>query len=357
MPARIPLNRPPSRADNRGVNEHPFRHFWLAHAHLRRALLLAVLVVAGGTFGYMYLEGWGAWDAFYFTLVTITTVGYGDYGISGAGERLAIVLMLGGIGVITYSLSQVMQATIALSLNTERKMYLQIDRLRDHVIVCGLGRIGRIVCRELARADIPFVIIETSEALVDEAVECGWLAVKADATEDQTLIRCGIEKASTIVCAVSSDNVNIVTTLTARDLCPKIKIISRADSPGTVRKIQRAGATEVISPIMVGAQRIADELVHPGFAAEMESGDLSLAPMRLREFVVEGGSSIAGRTVLEIGGEHPSVVFVAVRPAGGASRARPGSTCTIGAGDEVVVAGDIESLERFFGTLPETIAA
>ncbi len=231
------------------------------HPQLRRALLMAILVVASGTLGFMLTEGWSVWDAFFLTIITITTVGYGDYGMSPGGEALAVGLMLGGIGVITYSLSQLLQATIELTLNSERKMSLLIDRLNDHVIVCGLGRIGRIVCRELAQRNIPFVVIETDEALVDEALECGWIAVKADATEDETLLRCGIERASTVVCAVSQDNVNIVTTLTARDLCPEIKIISRADSPDTVRKIQRAGATEVISPIMVGAQRIADTLV------------------------------------------------------------------------------------------------
>jgi len=320
-------------------------------------VLLAVLVVLAGTCGFMWSEGWHVWDAFFLTIITITTVGYGDYGMSETGEAFAVLLMLGGIGVITYSLTQLLQTAIELTLNTERKMSLLIDRLHDHVIVCGLGRIGRIVCRELAQRNIPFVVIETDEQLVEEAAECGWLAVKADATEDETLLRCGIERASTVVCAVSKDNVNIVTTLTARDLCPRVKIISRADSPDTVRKIQRAGATEVISPIWVGAQRIADALVRPAVSAMLETGDLSTAPIRLRELVLGAGSGLAGRTVREIGAEHPSIVFVTHRPASGSPRARPGPDTTMRIGDEIVIAGEPEALDRFGGGAAAVAAA
>lgn len=150
---------------------------------------------------------------------------------------------------------------------------------------------------------------------------------------------------------------NIVTTLTARDLCPNVRIISRADSPDTVRKIQRTGATEVISPVWVGAQRIADVLVKPSVSAHLETGDLSTAPVRLREFLIEGDSPIAGRAIRDVGGEHPSLVFVTVQPADGSARARPGPDYTIGAGDQIIVAAEPEELERFGVLLAHARAA
>ncbi len=320
-------------------------------------MLMLALVVCTGTIGFMLVEGWGPWESFYFTFVTITTVGYGDYGITVAGERFAIALMLIGIGVLTYTASQVIQTSIELSLNTERKMIDQIERLKDHVVVCGLGRIGRIVCRELAQSDTPFVVIEQDDDLVTEARESGWLAYRADATEDDSLILCGIKRARAVVCATSSDNVNIVTTLTVRDLCPNVRIISRADDPSTVRKIQRAGASEVISPIWVGAKRISDVLLHPTASPLLETSDLSTAPVRLHEFTITAETPIAGRLVRDLGSEHPSIVFVTVHPADGAPRARPGPDYRIRIGDEVIVAGEPDALVEFDHAAGARIAA
>jgi len=319
----------------------------LTHSRLRTALVLVAIVVGAGTLAFMLTEPWGLWDAFYFTIVTISTVGYGDYDITPAGQRVAILLMLSGIGVLTYAVSQVIQATIELSLNTERKMYEQIALLRDHVIVCGLGRMGRIVCRELAQADTPFVVIETDEALVEEAQEAGWLVHRGDATTDEALECCGVERASSVVCAVSSDNINIVTTLTARDLCPKVRIISRADCPTNVRKIQRAGATEVISPIWVGARRITDVILDPNSTALLDTSELSTSPIRLHEHGVTPEDPIAGKSVRAVGADHPAIVFVAVQRADGSPRTRPEPDYVFSSGDDVVVAGETEDLAAF----------
>eukprot|EP00913_Durusdinium_trenchii_P006047 g5659.t1 len=315
-------------------------------AHLRIPLLVIALVVCAGTFGYMSIEGWGAWDAFYFTLVTITTVGYGDYGISPAGERLAVVLMLTGIGGLAYVAAQIVQTSIELTLNTERKMFDQIERLNDHVIVCGLGRIGRIVCRELARSGVGFVVIELDEDLCEQAKEGGWLVLRGDMTEDDTLTRCGLTRARAIVCAASSDNINIVTTLSARDLCPNVRIISRADSPDTVRKIQRAGASEVISPIWVGAKRISDVLLDEAQekSETIESGTGSVV---VRTIVVTEDSHLAGRQVRDSGVDHPAIAFVRVCPEGGPALEHPICRHRFKIGDTLVIAGDAEAVGAF----------
>ena len=312
-------------------------------AQLRLPVLLVTLVVCAGTMGYMLLEDWGFWDAFYFTLVTITTVGYDDHEISQTGEYLAVALMLTGIGCLAYTAAQVVQTSIELSLNTERKMFDQIERVKNHVIVCGLGRIGRLVCRELSQSGVSFVVIEQDEELVEQAREAGWLVLRGDMTEDRTLDQAGLHRANTIVCAASSDNINIVTTLTARDLCPTIRIISRADSPDTVRKIQRAGASEVISPIWVGAQRISDVLLEKEHATT-PGADKGVVT---RSLVVTGDSHLVGRRVRDTGIDHPSIAFVRVCPEGSSPVEHPICDHRFGIGDTLVIAGDPDAVGAF----------
>lgn len=303
--------------------------------------MLVALVVCAGTLGYMLVEGWSAWDSFYFTLVTITTVGYGDYGITGAGERLSVVLMLTGIGCLGYTAAQVVQTSIELSLNTERRMFDQIERVRDHVIVCGLGRIGRIVCRELSQADVAFVVIEREDELIEEAREAGWLVIRGDMTEDRTLEQAGLARARSLVCAASSDNINIVTTLTARDLCPQIRIISRADCPSAVRKIQRAGASDVISPIWVGARRISDVLLGDGPRLSAPGEVVT------RELIVKPDSRLVGRRVRDAGVEHPAIAFVRVQSPDGAAVSHPIGEYRFGVGDTLTIAGEAEAMGEF----------
>lgn len=312
-------------------------------AHLRIPLLVIALVACVGTLGYMRLEGWSAWDSFYFTLVTITTVGYGDYGISPSGERLAVVLMLTGIGCLAYTAAQIVQTSIELSLNTERRMFDQIERVKDHVIVCGMGRIGRIVCRELSHSGVPFVVIERTEDLVEQAREAGWLVIRGDMTEDRTLEHAGLHRARTVVCAASSDNINIVTTLTARDLCPDVRIISRADCPSAVRKIQRAGASEVISPVWVGAQRISDVLLDKDLGEPVATH----AGVVTRSLRVTRDSHLVGRQVRDAGIDHPAVAFVRVCPQAGPPVEHPIARHRFGVGDTLVIAGEADAVGAF----------
>jgi voltage-gated potassium channel len=310
-----------------------------------RAIGAAAAVVLLGTSGFMFLEEWPFWDALYFTLVTITTVGYDDNGLSPNGERFAAIILVGGIAIATYSLGIVVQACVERELQWERGMQKRIGQLTDHYIVCGLGRIGSAVCERLAAEGVAFVAVDPSEELIQGAAERGDLAMVGDATDDHILQACRIDRARGIACVASNDTTNIVITLTARELNPDLLIISRAEEEDSVRKIQRAGATRVISPSRTGGLSIANTILKPNLAELLDDSEDSLG-VEFTEMTIAAGARLDGMTVDAYCRSHPAVVFVAVRHASGEIRLRPEPNETLKAGDVLIVAGDALAVGR-----------
>ena len=309
-----------------------------------RALLAIVGVILFGTVGLMWIEGWDFWRSIFFTLITITTVGYSDYGLTESGERFTAILLLGGIGVATYSVGQFIQAFIDRQLGREQKTMRQIGHLKDHYIICGLGRIGTAVCQQLARENVPLVAVDHRDEAVEAATRAGHIAIAGDATDDETLERLGIARAQGIACLTDSDTVNIVITLSARELSPDISIISRAEDDDSVRKIRRAGATRIISPLRAGGLRIADTILKPHLADLLDRSHDSDTSIELAEITVESSSGLDGASIRDFGVRHPSLVFVAVKPVGGSPVLRPRVDRSLRSGDVLIVAGDTDSL-------------
>ena len=158
------------------------------HRQLMRAVFLLALVVLCGTLGFMHIEAWEPWRALYFTVVTITTVGYGDEGISEPGKMFAALLLIGGIGIASYSFAMIVQTAITSQLAWRKRMQKRIYRLTGHTIVCGFGRMGLTVCKQLAAVGVPFAIIERDEDPFHAACEMGFMAVQGSASEDDTLV-------------------------------------------------------------------------------------------------------------------------------------------------------------------------
>ena len=307
-----------------------------------RAFSAVLTVLLIGTVGFSLTEPWDPWMSLYFTLVTVTTVGYGDYGLTLAGQRFATVLLLGGIGVATYSFGQIVTAAIDYQQSWRSRMSRQIERMADHVIVCGLGRIGMTVCARLEDANVAFVGVDTDEAAVHRAEERGWMAVVGDATDDDVLRRLAACTARGLACVTDSDTENIVITLSARELNPGLVIISRADQEDTVRKIKLAGASHVISPVQSGGHLIADTILSPNLAeVRPECGDGGLA---LTELAVGAAAPFAGRTLAQCGAAHPGVVFVALKPGTGSLRVHPPSDHRLEPADILIVAGAEDTL-------------
>jgi voltage-gated potassium channel len=248
-----------------------------------RVLLVAVAVVAVGAAGYMLLEGWDFFDSLYMTVITLTTVGFGEVHSMGRPARaFTMALMLAGAGGVLYTLSTLLQYALDGRLTGEiarRRIRRVVGSLSNHVIVCGYGRVGREVAQQLVRQGVPFVVIDKSEERVAQATADGWLSICADAAKDEGLVSAGIERARALITAVDSDADNIYITLSARVLAPTLQIVARANDPDSEAKLKRVGASRVLSPHSIGGRHMAlvavssamvdfvDMMMHGGGAA------------------------------------------------------------------------------------------
>lgn len=316
--------------------------------HVRRAtnsILRLVAVVAIGTVGFSLIEGWPAWKSAYFTLVTITTVGYGDEGISDRGAQFATLLLVFGIATVSHAFATLVQLMVSNDFAWRKRMLKSIDKLRGHTIVCGFGRMGRAICSELSEAGIPFCIVDPASDRVAEACEAGYLAIEGNGMEDEVLQSAGIENAAHVVAMGSPEENNIVISLTARELSPTVKIISRAASPRDRRKLERAGADKVISPMHSGGVHVATMIARPRVAELLSTMENDRADIALAEVQVVEGSSIIGSKLADYGRETArNVCFVALDRPGQDLQIPPKGSIVVEPEDVIIVAGDPEQI-------------
>jgi voltage-gated potassium channel len=314
------------------------------------ALLVGITV--GGTIGYMLIEGWNAWDAFYMTIITVTTVGYREvHPLSRAGEMFTVVLLVGGVGAALYTFT--LLATLIVEGGVpegllRRRHERMLEAIKDHFIVCGYGRIGTIVAQQLQRRRIPFVVVERSPARVQEAIESGALAVEGDASRVDVLNRVGIERARGLIAVVATDAENVYTVLSARVLRPDLFIVCRAQTDDATVKLKRAGADRVISPYQLGAMQIAQTAIRPAvvdFVALATSTDnLELA---IEEILVSPDAVMANQSIVDANlRQRYGVIVVGIQRRDGRMEFNPEPYTSIGPGDKLVVLGRPDSLKR-----------
>ncbi|MCA9123525.1 MAG: NAD-binding protein [Planctomycetaceae bacterium] len=331
---------------------HTIRRLSLGNEQFRaasRCIAILLTVVIFGTLGFWYIEhdnDWGLWKSLFFTLITITTVGYGDQGLSPTGEKFAAVLLLFGIGSATYSITSLVQIAVSYQSTRKQKMQNKIARLQDHLIICGFGRIGRTVAQELRKTEMPFVVVDCEPTIVEEALDHDFLAMQGNSTDDEVLRQAGIERAKGIICVTSSDAENVFVTLCARELNPGAFIACRAGTDSAARRMERAGATLVVSPYTTAGHNIADAILRPKLAQFLHSN--RSGNIELGEFQISEDSKIVGETIQSVGREFPTVVFVAVKRHDADSPTRPGGNQAFCAGDAVTVAGPRRDLERLY---------
>jgi voltage-gated potassium channel len=316
------------------------------------ALVLFVAVVVGGTLGYVVIEGWSAWDAFYMTMITITTVGYREvHALSRAGEAFTIVLLVGGVGAALYAFTLLATVVVEGGLPArlqKRRRARMLETIRDHFILCGYGRIGRIVARQFQRQNVPFVVIELDSERLTAAMEDGALAVLADASREDVLKRVGIDRARGLIAAVGTDAENVYAVLTARVLRPDLFIVGRAETDDATVKLKRAGADRVISPYQIGGMQIAQTALRPAVVDFVElatsSENLELA---MEEVTVAPGSGIAGRSILDANlRQRFGVIVVGIQRHDRRMEFNPEPTTAIHGGDKLVVLGHPDSLRQ-----------
>jgi Trk K+ transport system NAD-binding subunit len=312
--------------------------------------MLFVLAVMAAAIGAYVQVGWSLGDAIYMVVLTVFTVGYDEVRpIDTTGLRVITVALIWfgctGMIFVTGALVQFITATQFSELLDRRWMTTQVDKLRDHVIVCGFGRIGRMLARDLAAAGAPFVVIERGEAQSMDAERSGYLTLRADATEEETLARAHVAEARALATVLPDDAANVFITLSARSLNPALTIIARGEAPTTERKLMQAGATRVVLPAHIGAERIAEILLYPEIADRTDpSGGVGVGIRALGLFseVVRAtaDSPWIGLKVRDIERRAESAfVIVEIERAGTRRREPASDDVRVQAGDGVLVIG------------------
>ncbi|MCB0114679.1 MAG: potassium channel protein [Caldilineaceae bacterium] len=309
---------------------------------LRR--LIAVLMLFGGlltfgTLGYMILEGWAWYDAFYMTVITLSTVGFGEVRSLDQGGRIfTMILIVLGVGGAAYTFSTVADYIVAGELRgilRRRRMEQIIKQLQNHYIVCGYGRVGSQVVQELRQNQVSMVVIEANPDLSTEIEEMGIVSVIGNASEDAMLSQAGIERAAGLCACLPNDADNVFVTLTARTLNPHLTIIARANTQENERKLRIAGADHVINPYSISGHRMARQLIHPNVVEFMDvvmrRGQVE---MRIEEIRVHAGSNLCNKSIAECDVRRRTGTNVL------AIRRPSGQTQTVLSGDIVLTAGD-----------------
>ncbi len=319
---------------------------------MRRQLIISIflifVVIALGTVGYSIFEGWGLFDSLYMTVITITTIGFKEvHELSATGRAFTVVLIFFSVGAVFYSLNNAARILIEGELRDifgRRKVKNKIKRLKGHYIVCGYGRMGKIICKELKNTGVDFVIIEKGH--IPEAMENDLLFVQGDATLDETLREAGIAKAKGLISVLSTDAENLYVVLSARGLNPSLNIVARAVEEGSEQKLIRAGADRALSPYYIGGQRIAHTVLKPAVVDFIEfttrAGNIDI---RMEEIRVEEGSPIAGQTLDQCGiGRELGILVVAIKKQTGQMEINPTYTTSIVSGDTIVAIGEVSKL-------------
>jgi voltage-gated potassium channel len=323
----------------------------------RFAILLSFGTISFGTLGYYFFEGMTLFDAFYMTIITVSTVGFSEIKpLTTIGRSITMVVIMMGIGVGGYTIGMVARSFIEGELRIffgRKKLEKKIAALAHHFIICGYGRIGRIISSELADDKIPFVVVEQDAKAVEQLQKNSYLWLQMDATSEEALLAAGIKRAKGLVTALPSDAHNVFITLTAKGLRPDIFILSRASDHGNEDKLKRAGATRVVSPYLIGGRRMAQVLKRP---TVVDFIDIAMMERHLglmmEEAKIGPESQLIGKNIMASNLRRDfGVIVVAIKKMSDEMIFNPGPGETLEAGDVIVVLGKMEHLERMRAVL------
>ncbi|TVP61442.1 MAG: potassium channel protein [Leptolyngbya sp. LCM1.Bin17] len=345
MPSR--QNRPRYRET---VVEENYRR---TRRHLIRGAIALGFVIFSGVLWYRLVEGWSWLDATYMSIITLSTVGFGEINtLSPQGRLFTIVLILTGVGVIAYILNNFTEAIVqghfqaGFRLLKRRKF---MESLAGHYIICGYGRTGSQIAAEFAVEAVPFVVVDLDDGSIQAAQQAGYTTIQGDATHDQILLQVGIERARCLVAALPSDAENLYTVLSAKTLAPSIRTIARASTEEAIQKLKRGGADVVVSPYITGGKRMAAAALRPQ-VVDFLDGMLTGAnrTVYVEEFLLDPKACpVVGQTLREAHlGRQSGALLLAIRRQDETLIVGPTADTRLYPGDLVICMGTMDQLRR-----------
>src|SRR3989442_689319 len=277
----------------------PVTHKFRAIFQIRYALIALVLAVLFGTVGFTLIEGWPLSDSLYVTVQTLTTVGYGDLPPhTAAGRAFAVIVMLMGVGGVALAASTIVQSVVQSELVSafgQRRQSKKMNKLRDHYVICGSGRVGSHLVRDMVGANESFVVIENDPQRAAEFSHRGINVLVGDATLEESLREAGVERARGLAACLPNDADNVYVVLTARDLNPNLRIVARAAEQQAEAKLLRAGANHVVAPTIIGGHRMAVALTKPAVSEFMDSIAANELGLGFEQVEVDVASRLVGK--------------------------------------------------------------
>ncbi|HTC87723.1 MAG TPA: potassium channel protein [Bryobacteraceae bacterium] len=321
-----------------------------------------LLIVTGGTLGFIWIEHYPIFDAFYMTLITISTVGYEEvHPLTFQGRIFNSFLIFFGVTIMLLAVGGMTQVIIELELTQyfgKRRTRKMIDKLQDHIIVCGFGRVGRGAAHELKRAGVPFLIVDSSEDRVEWAMRDGMLGVLADATDDETLKQAGVLRAKGLIATLQSDADNLFVILSAKALKPSLQVSARVASEQSEKKMRLAGADHVFAPYDMTGNRMAQVMLKPHVFQFIDFTTKGMGlDVGIEQFSVSSSCEIASKSLAEskIRSEL-GVIVLAIRKSDGRMLFNPPAEAEINGGDFLIVMGEAASLIKLEQVLSEVRA-
>ena len=309
-----------------------------------------VSILLLGTLGYMMLEGWRPLDAIYMTIITLTTVGYTEINpLSEAGRVFTVMLIMIGVGLFIYVAGAVVQFMVEGQIRIlfgRRRLDKQIEQLKNHFIICGYGRIGRVLARKLDQKPVDLVVIEKNRDLVPVMEADRVLFISGSATEEINLVKAGIHNAKGLVAVLATDTDNVFLVLTARQLNPDLFIMARATQKESKITLKAAGASKVESPYDIGAANMAQRIIRPTVTSFL---DLAFAYRRtdiqMEEIPVHQDSDLVGVMLKDSGiRQKYKLILIAIKQADGEMIFNPSFETVLRGGDMVIAVGKRDSL-------------
>ncbi len=320
--------------------------------HLTFGILLVIFIISLGVAGYMMIEGWNLLDALYMTVTTLTTVGYDEvHEMTKMGQVFTILLICIGVSFFLYVAGAVVQFMVEGRIRTilgRRRLNKKIDRMRNHYIICGYGRIGKILCKMLLRKPIDLVVIEKDLELIPVMDANKILYISGDATEEENLLDSGIQRAKGLIAALATDTENVFLVLTARQLNPDLFIMACANRNESKSKLLAAGANRVESPYDIGATSMAQRIIRPTVTNFL---DFAFAHKRkdiqMEEIPINNSSALVNVMLKDSGiRQRFNLIIIAIKKLDGNMLFNPSFESIIEAGDTMIAVGQEVNLQK-----------